>query len=42
MEKLTIISTRMVITTVTEFEHKMMEKYIEESGMRAGMTVMDS
>ena len=31
MEESTIISARMVSTTVTEFKHTVMEEYIEES-----------
>ncbi len=40
MEELTIISSRMVTKTVTEFQHTL-EKYIEESSKVADMTVMD-
>ena len=42
MEEPTIISARMVKKTVTEFEHSMVEEYIEESSKMADMTVMDS
>ncbi len=41
MEVSTIISTRIMSATVTEFK-QIMEKYIEESSKVATMTVMDS
>jgi hypothetical protein len=42
MEESAIISSRMVLKTVTEFTHNIMEEYIEESTKMATMTVMDS
>ncbi len=42
MEESAIISSRMVLKTVTELTHNMMEEYIEESTKMATMTVMDS
>jgi hypothetical protein len=42
MEESTIIRSRMVISTVTELLHTMMEEYIEESSKINSLTVMDS
>ena len=42
MEESTIISARMICSTVTEFKHTMMEKDIEDSSLMTGLTVMDS
>ncbi len=39
---ITIISARIIITTVTELKHTMVEQYIEESSKMARKTVMDS
>jgi hypothetical protein len=39
---ITIISARIIITTVTELKHTMVEQNIEESSKMARKTVMDS
>ena len=42
MEELATISSRIIVSTVTEFKHTMMEKDIEDSSLMTGLTVMDS
>ncbi len=42
MKESAIISSRIIMKTVMELKHNMMEKYIEESSKMTTMTVMDS